>query len=115
MNWAKENKFEAGLLVPAIAAAVGTYFYTSGKSEQYDEAKERFDAGAGQLRNLESRKPYPSDDKLDKHKKAVVEYRGKVEGLQKALLTYRPKEFKKIKPAEFTTKMNEVESSRFFN
>ena len=111
MNWVKENKIEAGLLALAIAAGIGAYFLAGSKSEQYDDAKESFDMAAGQLRNLESRKPYPSAGKLEDRKKEVVEYRGKVEGLQKALLTYRPEEFKKIRPAEFTTKMNEVGQS----
>lgn len=108
MNWAKENKFEAGLLGLAIAAAVGTYFFAGSKAEKYEEAKQLFDAGAGQLQNLERRQPYPSAEKLEDRRKEVVEYRGKVEGLQKALLTYRPEEFKKIRPGEFTTKMNKV-------
>lgn len=111
MNWAKENKFEAGLLVLAIAAAIGTWFFAGSKTEQYDEAKDRFDMAATQLNNLEGRKPYPNQENLDDRKKSVLAYRGKVEGLQNALTTFRPEEFKKVSPAEFTTKMNEVGES----
>jgi len=107
-DWIKDNKFAAALLLVAILGAIGAYLFSDKKSAAYDAAKEEFDMGASTLQRLEGRKPYPNAANLEDRRKEVVKYRGKVEGLQKALLSFRPENFAKITPAEFTTQLNEV-------
>lgn len=108
MNWIKENTFAAGLLLVAFAAIIGTYLFAGSRTKAFDESKAAFDASASRYTDLARIQPFPSAANLEARRKDVVAYRGQVEGLQKALLTYRPEKFEKIRPGEFTTRINEV-------
>lgn len=107
-DWIKDNKLAASLLLVAILGALGTFFFAGKKTEAFETAKNDFDSSASRLQQLEGRKPYPSDEKLKARRKAVVEFRGRMVGLQKGLLQYRPKDFAKVTPAAFTTRLTEV-------
>ena len=61
MNWIKQNKFEAGLLLVVILAAVGIFLYGNSQGKAYDEAKERFDSADSQVITLEGGAPFPND------------------------------------------------------
>ena len=107
-DWIKENKFAAGLLAVAIAAIIGTYFFSGSKSDAYDKAKADYDQKSGNYASLIRTEPFPNGTNQEAYRKSVVAYRGQVEGLQQSLLAFRPKEFKKIRPADFTTRIVEV-------
>lgn len=107
-DWIKENKFAAGMLGIAIVALIGTYFFSSSKSEAYDKAKADYDQKSSNYSNLIRTEPFPNAANQEAYRKSVVAYRGQVEGLQQSLLAFRPKEFKKIRPADFNTRIVEV-------
>ena len=107
-DWIKDNKLAASLLLVAVLGGLGTFFFSGKKTEAFETAKNDFDSSASRLQQLEGRKPYPSDEKLKERRETVREFRGKIAELQKGLVQYRPKEFAKITPAAFTTRLTEV-------
>ncbi|NNC88971.1 MAG: hypothetical protein HKN82_10985 [Akkermansiaceae bacterium] len=108
MDWIKENKAVAGLGIVTLLVAGGLYFLGSSWASKQEEALLAFEDNRNQLQRLESQAPYPDKAHLDETRKKVTEYRGRVEGLQKSLLTFRPKSFEKIPPADFSNRLNDA-------
>jgi hypothetical protein len=107
-DWIKENKFAAAMLAVAVVAIVGTYLFSGTQSEDYEGSLGAFQTSSGDYSSLVRTEPYPDPAGLEAYRKDIVAYKGQVEGLQKALLAFRPEKFEKVRPAEFTTRINEV-------
>ena len=108
MNWMKQSKFEALLLIVVVAIAAGIIFLGLSQGKAYKEAKERFDEAEEAVARMESGKPYPDPQSVDERKKEVGGFLEEVSGLQEALLKFRPQELEKISPAEFNTRLTET-------
>lgn len=106
-DWIKNNKFEAGLLLVVVLIAGGAYFLAGNSGTAYEEASNRYASAAGQINQAMSLRPAPTDSNEQEFRKQVLDYRGEVEGLQKALLAYRPADLKQISPADFQTNLNQ--------
>ena len=107
-DWIKENKFAAAMLGISLLALIGTYLFSGSKSAAYDASKFDFDTSVSNYNRLIGMKPYPNSDNLEDRKKAVTAYRGQVEGLQKALLAYRPEKFEQVDASGFSSRVKEV-------
>lgn len=108
MNWFKQNKFEAILLILVLLAAIGIFLFGNKKKGAYNEALERFDRANSSVQNLEKNAPYPNMANVEARKDQSEAFRKKVVDLQNLLLAYRPESFSRISPAAFTTKLNEI-------
>ena len=108
MNWMKQSKFEAILLVVVVIAAAGIIFMGLSQGKAYKAAKERFDDAESEVSAMESGKPYPNPKMVGLRKDEVEAFRKEVVGLQGDLLKFRPAELEKISPAEFNTRLTET-------
>lgn len=107
-DWIKENKFAAAMLGISLLALFGTYMFSGSKSAAYDASKGDFDTSVSKYNRLIGMKPFPNTDNLEDRKKEVTAYRGQVEGLQKALLAYRPEKFEQVDASGFSSRVKEV-------
>jgi len=108
MNWIKQNKFEAMLLLVVVVIAIGIFMFGNSQGAAYEEDLSRFEDANSRVTQHESAAPFPNDAHVDDRRAQVTAFQGDVEGLQKSLVAFHPAEFSKISPAEFTTRLNET-------
>jgi hypothetical protein len=106
MNWIKQNKFEAMLLLVVVVIAIGIFMFGNSQGAAYEEDLGRFEDANSQIAVYENAAPFPNPAHVDDRRVQVTAFQGDVEGLQESLLAFRPAEFRKISPAEFTTRLN---------
>ncbi len=105
-DWIKENKFEAALLA-AVLAAAGIAYYLSGRwDERYEIAAGEHEGAQRSLVRYQRLAPAPTLRREQAFEDELADYRGTVEKLHKELASFRPKEFERIEPAEFTNRLN---------
>ena len=68
MNWIRENKFLTGFIAVMVigAGVLGYLLYTAWGA--YTDVNEQFTAAASDLKQLETRVPYPTQDNLNKYR-----------------------------------------------
>ncbi len=102
MSWIKDNKFMVGLGGGTLAGIILLYVVGSQGATRYDEAKEKFDAAAGEATVFEKLALYPKTENKNEKSKALGDYGKAVESIQTAFAPFRPKELKNVTPQEFT-------------
>jgi len=105
MSWIKDNKFIAGLGGGTLAGVILLYVVGSQGSKHYAEAKEQFDAAAGEAAGFEKSPLYPKPENKNEKSKALGDYAKAVESIQTAFTPFRPKEIKNVTPQEFTDRL----------
>ena len=85
----QENKFPIVLGAVTAVAAGGLIWWGMQSSAAYDTAKSEYDEKVSEIGSLMRSKVAPTPDNLREKKKAVSDYRGSVESLQKAFDKYR--------------------------
>ncbi|MEO6569892.1 MAG: Amuc_1100 family pilus-like protein [Opitutaceae bacterium] len=66
MNWFKENKFLAGLLVLTLVGAAALGFLLMSAQSAFAEAQQRYDEQAAELTRLQNSAPFPDAENLKK-------------------------------------------------
>lgn len=105
MSWIKENKFLAILCGGTLAGVIVLGVVGFQGSTSYDNAKEKFDASAGEASSFEKLALYPKTENKNEKSKALGEYAKEVESVQAAFAPFRPQEIKNITPQEFTDRL----------
>lgn len=105
MSWIKENLFGAALGGITAVAAGGLLYWGLRGSSRVESATERFQSAADEVTSLARAPLYPSDENHDGKSKALSDYRGSLDALQKKFLTFRPEKIADIPPAEFGSKV----------
>ena len=108
MNWIKQNKFEAILLLVVLILAIGVFLYGNSQSKAFKDSVDRFESADSEVGRLEGVAPYPTKKSVESRRGQTEGFQGKVIGLQESLLSYRPEDFKKMSPAEFTDRLNGI-------
>lgn len=89
-----------------VAGALAGVAYMA--SNRYEAAKEKFQSADTDVVQLSKRELFPSKENLNAKRKNLEEYRSSVASLQEKLLAYKPKDLKKVSPAEFTKQIQEA-------
>ncbi len=105
MSWIKDNKFMAALGGGTLAGVILLYGVGSQGSKHYGEAKELYDAAAGEAVGFERQPLYPTIPNKNEKNKALGDYVKAVESIQTAFTPYRPKEIKNVTSQEFTDRL----------
>lgn len=105
MSWIKDNKFIATLGGGTLLGVVVLYVAGLQGAGKYSQAKEEFDAAAGDASGYERGALYPKNENRDGKRKALDEYRKSIEELQASFKPFRPEELKNTSPQEFTNRL----------
>lgn len=105
MSWITENKFIAALGGGTLVGAILIYVVGSQGAGRYAEAKEQYEAAAGEAAGYERAPLYPKPENRDGKRKAIEEYRQSLDALQAEFQRFRPEEIKNISPQEFTSRL----------
>ena len=85
MNWFKENKFVAGVLVVTVLGAGGLSYMLLGAKGKYDENAAAFQTQANELKRLETLPAYPDKENLQVSEEQRVRHLTMIADLQKNL------------------------------
>lgn len=107
MNF-QEQKFPILLGTITAVVAGGLLWWGSKGGSQFEESKAAYDTAVSQISSLNRDKIPPTDENRRGKEKAVAEFRGEVEELQKAFDPYRVPKPESMDPAAFTDKMLEA-------
>lgn len=102
MSLMQDNKFLVALGGGTLVAAIALYFVGARGGKHYNEAKEQYDAAAGEVSQFERLPLYPKQENRDGKSKALDEYKKSVEAIQAAFKPYRIETPANISPQEFT-------------
>lgn len=89
-----------------VAGALAGVAYMA--SNRYEAAKEKFQNADTEVVQLSKGELSPSKENLNAKRKNLESYRTSVVSLQEKLLAFKPKELKKVSPAEFTKQIQEA-------
>lgn len=98
----QENKFPIILGAVTAVAAGGLIWWGMQSGAAYDAAKSDYDEKVSEIGRLMRAKVAPTPDNLRDKKKAVTDYRGSVENLQKAFDKYRQPKLENTEVSAFT-------------
>lgn len=85
MNWFKENKFVAGVLVVTVLGAGGLGYMLFDAKHKYDANAEAFQTQANELKRLETLPAYPDKENLKAAEEQRVHHLTMIADLQKSL------------------------------
>ncbi|MEM9079291.1 MAG: Amuc_1100 family pilus-like protein [Verrucomicrobiota bacterium] len=101
----KENGFAIILGIVTLLIGGGLVAFGIMQGGAYQEALARYDEAKSQVQDHASSRPFPTKVNRDERKKEITAYRGRVEGLQNALLTFRPESLNNIAPSELQDRL----------
>lgn len=105
MSWIKDNQFIAVLGGITLVGAAGLIVFGLQGSSRYQAALDSYTELSNQANTSESLELYPTTSNSQGKRKAVVEYRDAVTGLQNDFGKFRPATLESIPPQEFTNRL----------
>jgi len=85
MNWFKENKFLAGLLIATLVGAGVLGFLMMSEKSRFAEEQQRYEVQAGELTRLQNSAPFPNAENLKKMEALRADHFAAITTLQKDL------------------------------
>lgn len=101
----KENGFAIGLLIGTLVIGGGLVFFGVSQGKRYAGIQSEYSDVKSDVERMASVRPYPTEENLEARKTEVTAFRGKVEGLQNAMQSFRPEEMNKISASEFQIRL----------
>ncbi len=101
----KENGFAIGLLIVTLIIGGGLVALGMTQGKRYASLEADYSDIKGDVEKKARVRPFPNEENLEERKTQVTAFRGKVEGLQNAIQSYRPESLEAISPSEFQNRL----------